>query len=333
MKKKRGRFFSAMLFFTASFVLSSCTANKAIEENSTTTAAVMNTTASTDPRSAPSSLPLRAIRVGTLAELPAATGGIEIDAQGNVYVGDMGPAPDRTGTTVYKITPQGEVGVFATGFLGASGNALDAKGNFFQSNLRRHSISKVTPSGEIRTFVEGVIAPVGIAIDEEDNLYVANCGNNTIQKVTATGESSLYAASELFNCPNGITLGPKGDVYVANFRDGRVLKVLPDGSVSIVADVPGGSNGHIIYGNGTFYVAARSAHQIYTMSPSGTLALLAGTGERGHQDGAAFEATFSLPNDLVLGPSGKVLYLNEVAPTTGTDNHPSIVRMIFLETE
>ena len=332
----KARFLLALLLITASVVLTSCTANEAIKENSTDAAFAMNTAdgeRDTNPRAEASYQPPRGIRVGTLAEVPSATGGVEVDAEGNVYMGDMGPAPDRTGTTVYKITPQGEVSTFATGFLGASGNAFDSKGNFFQSNLRRHSVSKVSPSGEVSTFVEGVIAPVGIAIDDEDNLYVANCGGGSIQKVTAAGESSIYAASELFKCANGITLGPDGNVYVANFRDGHVLKVMPDGSVSIFADVPGGSNGHIIYGNGTFYVVARSAHQIYTLSLSGALELLAGSGARGHQDGAALEATFSLPNDLVLGPSDNVLYLNEVAPTTGTDNHPSVVRMILLDAE
>lgn len=251
-----------------------------------------------------------------------------------VYVADIGPSPDRRGTTVYTITPEGEQRVFATGFLGASGNAFDAKGNLFQANLRGNSISKVTPSGQVSTFVtDGIIAPVGIAIDDADNLYVANCGSNTIQKVTASGTSSLYAASDLFNCPNGIALDPAGNVYVANFLDGRVLKGTPDGSVRLFATVPGGNNGHLVYGNGMFYVVARGAHQIYTLSLSGDLELLAGSGARGRQDGAALEATFSLPNDVDISPSGDVLYVNQVASSTGKDNHPSVVRMILLAAE
>lgn len=274
-------------------------------------------------------------RVETLAELPASTGGMVVDRKGNVYVADIGPAPEREGTTLYKITPEGAVNVFATGFLGATGNAIDSKGNLYQSNLRQHSISKVTPSGEVSTFVPmgGVIAPVGIVVDPQDNLYVANCGSGSIQKVTADGQSTQYAASELFRCPNGITLDPNGNIYVANFRDGNVLKVTSDGHVSLFATLPGGNNGHIAYSHGKLYVVARQAHQVYTLSMEGDLELFAGTGERGLTDGPALEASFSLPNDIALSPTGDTLYVNQVAPINGTDNHPSLVRMIILGDE
>lgn len=270
-------------------------------------------------------------------DLPAATGGVAIDGAGNIFVGDIGPAPRRGGTKVYKITTQGEVSIFAQGqgLLGASGNAFDSQGNLYQSNLNANTISRITPDGEVSTFVsDGIAAPVGIAIDAEDNLFVTNCGGNSIQKVTQAGESTQVAASPLFRCPNGIALDEDGNLYVANFRNGLILKVTPDGSVSEFATVPGRSNGHITYDSkGTFYIAARNANQIYTLNLAGELELFAGTGERGYDDGPLLEATFSLPNDLNISPSDDILYINQVLASSGTRNYPSVIRMIMLESE
>lgn len=152
-------------------------------------------------------------------ELPSATGGVAVDKAGTIYVGNIGSAP-RRGNQVFKITPDGEVRLFAKGenLLGASGNAFDSQGYLFQSNFSNNSVSKISPSGEVSTFItEGISKPVGIAMDKEDNLYIANCGSASIQFVTAEGASSVFASSPLFCCPNGVALDNDGNVYVANF--------------------------------------------------------------------------------------------------------------------
>ena|SRR2546428_2438194 len=59
-------------------------------------------------------------------------GGVTIDLVGNIYVADFGDL-------VWKITPEGERQVFASGLYGASGNAIDNEGNLLQSNERKQS--------------------------------------------------------------------------------------------------------------------------------------------------------------------------------------------------
>lgn len=271
------------------------------------------------------------ITVSTVASLSAATGGIDIDAEGNIYVADIGSAPARRGRSILKVTPDGQVSEFATGggMNGASGNAFDSQGNLFQSSISANRIHKITPSGSVSTFASsGLSAPVGIAIDENDTLYVCNCGNGTIQKISPDGVSTRLASSSLFDCPNGITLGDDGNLYVANFRNGDVLKVTKSGDVSFFATVPGDNNGHIVFNRGLFYVAARGDHRIYTIDMSGNVEVFAGTGERGHDDGSPETASFSLPNDLIFNAAGDRLYLNEVQPTSGSANIPSVLRVI-----
>jgi hypothetical protein len=72
-----------------------------------------------------------------------AVGGVTVDLVGNLYVADFGDF-------VWKITPEGERQVFASGFYGASGNAIDNEGNLLQSNFYGDSITKVDRSPRLQ---------------------------------------------------------------------------------------------------------------------------------------------------------------------------------------
>jgi len=272
--------------------------------------------------------------VRTLAgPIPAGTGGMDVDRDGNVYTADFGETlGGPPGTTVYRITPDGRVEAWATGLVGASGNAFASNGDLFQSNIRAGVVSRIAPDGTVRTFATGLAAPVGIAVVPGDTLFVANCGNHTIARVDPDGAVHPFAASELLRCPNGITLASDGNFYVANFGDGSVVRVTRRGDVSLFATLPGGNNGHILFGNDRLYVVARRANQIYELDLEGNATLLAGTGERGLKDGPALEATLSVTNDLALSPDGRRLYFNDVGQTTEPHNvlTPTVVRYVEL---
>jgi len=63
------------------------------------------------------------------------------------------------------------------------------------------------------------------------------------------------------------------------------------------------------------------------------MTLFAGSGQRGKDDGDPLKATFSLPNDIAVSPDGKFMYLNAVAPITGSPQKsaPTRVRRIVLK--
>ena len=133
-------------------------------------------------------------QVTTIAEVDAGSGGIEVDADGNVYTSDFGPMlgnSKETGTRVWKVLPDGTTEVFAEGFLGASGNALDSRGNFFQANIRGNYITKIATDGTMTKFAtDGLINPVGVVIDDRDTLWVANCGGASITPPTSITATS-----------------------------------------------------------------------------------------------------------------------------------------------
>ncbi len=276
--------------------------------------------------------------VSTLVrELPGGTGGLEVDAQGFVYCADFGSklgAGSQGGNLIFRIDPRdGSQRVFCDTLRGASGNTFGPDGSLYQSNIGGGFITRIQPDGKASVFCRsGLKSPVGIIADAEGTLFVANCGSGSITEIDTEGQSSNFSSSGLLQCPNGIALDEEHNIYVANFKNGDVIKIGWDGEASKLVSLPGNNNGHLVYRDGQLYVVARSAHQIYRVSLQGEVTLLAGSGERGHADGALLEASFSFPNDLAFSPDGTILYVNENARIEGpgTELAPMTVRSIRL---
>ncbi len=278
-----------------------------------------------------------AVMVETLSpSLDGGSGGISVGADGRIYVADFGQnlgGGGKPGTKIFVVTPDGEASVFAEGFRGASGNEMGPDGVFYQSNIAGGYISKVQPDGSHEQWVsEGIQSPVGLVLDAAGDLIVANCGSGSLQRVKPDGTSARFVETPLLQCPNGITMDEEGTFYVANFSNGNVIRITAAGEASQLATIPGNNNGHLIYHDGVLYVVGRSAHQIFKVSLSGEVELLAGTGEQGLDDGAANEATFSYPNDIGVSPDGRYLYVNDVADLSSTGGllSPMVVRRIDL---
>lgn len=261
------------------------------------------------------------------------SGGMDADVNGNIYMADFGLATNNpNGANVIKITPEGDVSNFATGFAGASGNDFDNEGNLYQSNIGGNTVSKVTPDGTVSTFATGLRSPVGIAFDGNSDFYVCNCGNNTISKVDMEGNVTEFSTSSLLNCPNGIDIDENGNLYIANFSSSTIVKITPDGTASSFATMPGNNNGHLLINGDFIYVVSRGLHQIHKVSFAGEVSLVAGNGARGIVDGPLNVASFSLPNDIAFSPDGKYIYVNDVNGSNpdGTVISPTIIRVIEL---
>lgn len=267
------------------------------------------------------------------------SGDLAVDSAGNIFAANFGTALNQAnGGAVWKVMPGGEFSLFATGFLGASGNTFDAQGNLFQSNIAANRIDRVTPDGTRTVFTtDGIVNPVGLAHDSAGNLYVANCGNSTIRMITPQGQASTFAASALLSCPNGLTIDDQDTLYAANFNNGNIIRMPQGGVPEILASTPAsvskpnGGNGHIIFGNDRLYVVSNATHQVFELLLDGTLNLIAGSGVRGRADGPLLEAQFSLPNGIDLSPDGTTLYVNDSEGLVdNNDIAPNVIRVIPL---
>jgi DNA-binding beta-propeller fold protein YncE len=256
-----------------------------------------------------------------------AVGGVTVDAVGDIYVADFGDI-------VWKITPDGERHIFASGLYGASGNAIDNEGNLLQSSFYGNTITKIDRNGQAKSFAtSGLSGPVGIAVDKQTgDVYVANCRGNSIAKIAPDGTVSSFAKSELFKCPNGISFGPEGNLYVVNYRDNKMLRIDPKGVVTPFATVSEKGLGHLCFKEDRFYVTASESHEIYEVTLDGTAKRILGNGQRGVVDGAGAKARLSFPNGIAYSPYGPRLYINEfVNESTSALPRRAIIREIIFE--
>jgi sugar lactone lactonase YvrE len=195
-----------------------------------------------------------------------------VDAAGNLYIADTNAA------MVEKVTPSGTLSVVA-----GDGNqgpptpgpattsdlnwpdavAVDAAGNLYIADGHNNVVEKVTPSGTLSvvagTGTQGaptpgaatgsdLYVPDGAAVDAAGNLYIADNGNNVVEKVTPSGTLSVVAGTGEVGAPtpgpatNSDLLGPDGlavdaagDLYIADFGNCMVEKVTPSGTLAVVA--------------------------------------------------------------------------------------------------
>lgn len=127
------------------------------------------------------------------ADVPPFPSGIVADSNGNFYVTHFGEFDSATGQgtgdTISKITPQGEVSIFAQG------------GNLY--------------------------APVGITVDEANNLYVGNLNNGVLTKIDPQGQQSFIAdiSGDDINFAIGHVEYVKGQLYATGIEDHALFRI------------------------------------------------------------------------------------------------------------
>ncbi len=183
--------------------------------------------------------------------------GIDIDANGYIYVADTGNYKIR------RIDPNGNVISLAGGVQGdtddVGSNAkfeypLDVEvnnnGDIFVADWTNHKIRKVTSSGVVTTYAgvgytgddDGPLTtarfylPAGLTIDDFGNIYVADHGNDKIRKISTDGLVSTIAGSSegfidgngsdaRFRSPVGISIDYLGNLYVGDRDNHRIRKI------------------------------------------------------------------------------------------------------------
>jgi sugar lactone lactonase YvrE len=179
--------------------------------------------------------------------------GLAFDSGGNLFVAtnssvDHDPAFTIGQGTILKITPDGLMSTFATGFgtgffLGEL--ATDSAGNVFVRANNENvppafptTIYKITPDGTVSTFGSVPSSSAGLAVDSDGNLFAADGANQTIYKFTSGGVQSVFAGPAAFvsgEGPTSLAFDSLGNLFVSavdndNNGNGEILKFAPDGN-------------------------------------------------------------------------------------------------------
>ncbi len=149
---------------------------------------------------------------------------------------------------LFHATPLTSVDSFTAGIEGPN---CDADGNIYAVNyLENGTVGKVTPDGRAEVFVrlEPGSIPNGIVFDQNGFMYVADYKKHNVFKIEMSSRRIVCHAHEpRMNQPNDLAITADGIIFASdpNWREktGRVWRISVDGTIALLADDMGTTNG------------------------------------------------------------------------------------------
>lgn len=231
--------------------------------------------------------------------------GLSIDINGNIY------ASRYIGSTVTKITPDGQTSIFASGISTPNGTDFGPDGYLYvPSNISNGRIVKISPAGVVEPFITSIPYPTTVLFRSDGKMYISSYQGGKIFLSDSAGNYSLLYSGNGMTDPVGLTLDNNGNLYVANFTNGKIFSITPAGVFTQITQIPG-IVGFIEFANGYIYATGFNTNKIYKVSLSGQTSVLAGTGASGQNNGNALSATFNAPNGIVATKGGDSLYISD----------------------
>ncbi|MCB0563185.1 MAG: hypothetical protein KDD01_02285, partial [Phaeodactylibacter sp.] len=231
---------------------------------------------------------------------------------------DLIQAPDGSligsnydGTALRRLTLDGQVEVFATGFASPNGLAFDSQGNLFMADNQGNKIYKFSPNGETETFAT-VSSPSGLLKAwDSDTLIVTSYTGNRVVKLAPDGSITEFLTDSRLNGPVGLCYDDGHTLFLANFNNTRIFKVTPEGTLLDYANIPAsGRLGFIAYRNGYVYATLFTRNQIWRVNAGGVSEQWLGS-NNGSTDGGPDEARFSNPNGIRFSSTRDTLFISD----------------------
>ena len=261
--------------------------------------------------------------------------GIAVAKDGTIYVADAGEK-----NLIHKISREGTITTFSTGFNTPSALAIDANGNLYVADTSNNRIGKVAPDGTVSTIAgdgtagyrDGPAAqarfngPVGIAVDTRGNVFVADTYNDRIRMISTDGQVSTVAGAgspgyadgdrntALFDTPCGIAVAQDGTLIIADTGNDRLRRIDKDGNVSaftVNGESLSSPIGLALTHDNVLYVTELNRSRVLQVTPDGSAHVIAGRGP-GFADGVD-NARFNQPTAVAIDPTGGSLYVVDSA--------------------
>jgi len=173
--------------------------------------------------------------------------GNAIDSEGNFYV--VNNNSGGTSGDVLKVSPDGTRTLLATieGF--PSGLTLDGDDNLYVSNFGTPTVHKITPTGEISIYAtdDRLAGGVGIDFNSNGSLIVGNFSTADILKINTTGEVELITNIPDIESI-GYLIVSNNKIFATGISVHKVFEVTMDGVISEFAGTgePGEEDGNLL---------------------------------------------------------------------------------------
>jgi len=139
--------------------------------------------------------------------------------------------------TVYRVSSNGAVSMYAEGLGVATGIAFDEEGSLYVGD-RSGTIFKIGRDRQIFVFamIEPSVAAFHLAFDNSRNLYVAGPTTSSfdaVHKIDPQGHVEVFYRG--LGRPQGLAFDAQGNLYVAASLHGRrgIVKITPDRQASL----------------------------------------------------------------------------------------------------
>ena len=261
--------------------------------------------------------------------------GIAVAKAGTIYVADAGEK-----NLIHKISREGTITTFSTGFNTPSALAIDANGNLYVADTSNNRIGKVAPDGTVSTiagdgtagYLDGPAAqarfngPVGIAVDTRGNVFVADTYNDRVRMISTDGQVSTVAGAgspgyadgdrntALFDTPCGIAVAQDGTLIIADTGNDRLRRIDKDGNVSaftVNGESLSSPIGLALTHDNVLYVTELNRSRVLQVTPDGSAHVIAGRGP-GFADGVD-NARFNQPTAVAIDSLSDGLYVTDSA--------------------
>ena len=190
-------------------------------------------------------------------------GGLAVDGQDNIYIGQFARVSEVLASTqtISTVAGNGTVGYLGDAgpatsaqIAAAAGVAVDSIGNLYIADENNGRIRKVDATGAITTFAgggtsaaDGVAAtsaalnlPAGVAVDSAGNVYIAEYGGNRV-RVVSSSDGTIHtlagnglqgfagdggaATNASLNGPTDVKVDAQGNVYIADSLNSAIRKL------------------------------------------------------------------------------------------------------------
>ena len=199
---------------------------------------------------------------GNYAEIPATREqigsviGLDVDAEGTLYVLDRIDPLTRAGAIVWQITSEGDLTQMGelpldgrTQVIEPNDIAVDDAGNVYVVDWALERVMRLDPNGDASIWWvtrddTGDPAPTALAYSAaDDSLLIGDLTLNTIYRVPTTATDTFAATETIYrhdraiDTPgiNGLTVAPDGTLYVAALDVNRVGRIGDDGELVYLA--------------------------------------------------------------------------------------------------